>query len=102
MLILAKQSENVVSDDGKDAEIEKYQRQNTVNKMLLQNQLQIGLTLQKEIEHKQKHIKDDLRIKMGAAVVKSFLLKKKRILQKKYFQKWSGELKYSEALMYSK
>lgn len=90
-----------ISDDS-GPDLEKYKKQNDVNKMILKNQLQIGLSLQKDIRTKQDLIKNDLRYKMGAAVIKSLLMKKKRLLLKKFFTKWSGELRYSEALMYHK
>ena len=91
-LQLKKEKEQSQSDlestSDHDAMLDKFKRQNLMNKQILQNQIQIGKSLQKDIERKQNLIKSDLKFKMGLMIIKGLLKKKKRVLEKRFFKLW--------------
>jgi len=49
-------NQSTISEEEDDLDIEKYRKQNEINKMILKNQIQIGLSLQNEIRKKQEII----------------------------------------------
>ena len=75
-----------------------------MNKKILQNQIQIGLQLQKDIDRikdgptctnpnqeqvqKRGNNLGDLRYQMGLTIVKGCLEKKKRLAIKRFFENW--------------
>lgn len=73
-------------------EVDNYKKQNNVNKLILQNQVQIGLYLQKDIVQKQILIRTDLRHKMALAMIKGVLQRQKRYIEKRYFSKWLDKI----------
>ena len=77
-----------------------HDEEQPIHKMIMHNQLQIKKSLENDIKAKNDLIDNSLKYEMAGTVMKSYLLKKKRILCRKAFKIWSGKLKYSEAVMY--
>jgi hypothetical protein len=75
-----------------EPEIDNYKKQNNVNKLILQNQIQIGLHLQKEIGNKQVMIRTELRHRMALNMIKGVLQGQSRYIQKRYFSKWLDQV----------
>jgi hypothetical protein len=68
--------------------------------MIRVNQMMIKKTLENDIQAKQDLIDNRLKYEMAGTVMKSYMVKKKRVLLKKAFKQWNGEIKYNQAVMY--
>jgi hypothetical protein len=82
-------------DEDEWGQLQLWHNRNNINKMILQNQIQIGLKLQKEVKEKQELIHNNLRYKMGGAVINDLLAKKSRVELKWRFKMWKQLTNYS-------